>query len=314
MVDRMLRRLPRALLASLLLVASAQPSDAAPKVVVTIKPIYGLVARVMAGVGSPQMLVKGAASPHLYALKPSDMSALADADVVFRASPATEPFSAKLADSLPRRVELVTLQDAPGLVLLARRTHAAFESAADHHAPGGGRANPFDGHIWLDPNNAKAMVDRIAEVLAAKDPGNADAFNVNAMRLKGELDALGEELQLALAPLAGKPYVVAHDAFQYLERRYRLNAVGAISLSPELQPSAKRLADLRGKIRALGALCVFAEPQIDKRVIENLIEGTVARTGTLDPEGFSLEPGPNLYFTLMRKLAEDLRACLLSPA
>jgi len=314
MVDRMLSRLPSALLAVLLPLASAQPAPAAPKVVVTIKPIYALVARVMAGVGSPQMLVKGAASPHLYALKPSDMGALADADVVFRASPATEPFSAKLADSLPRRVELVTLQDAPGLVLLARRTHSAFESAADHHAPGGSRANLVDGHIWLDPDNAKAMVDRIAEVLGSKDPGSADTFKVNATRLKGELDALGEELQLALAPLAGRPYVVAHDAFQYLERRYRLNAVGAISLSPELPPSAKRLADLRGKIRALGAICVFAEPQIDRRVIENLIEGTAARTGTLDPEGFSLEAGPNLYFALMRKLAEDLRACLLSPA
>jgi zinc transport system substrate-binding protein len=311
----MLSRTPRALLAALLL-AGTQPVSAAPKVVVTIKPVHALVARVMVGVGSPQMLVKGAASPHLYALKPSDMGALEDADIVFRASPATEPFSIRLTETLPRRVEVVTLQDAPGLVLLPRRTGSAFEIAAEaaRHSPAGRKGNLFDGHIWLDPDNAKAMVDRIAQVLSAKDPSHADTFKINAAALKGELDDLREELARALNPIANKPYVVAHDAFQYLERRYRLNAVGAISLSPEVVPSAKRLAELRRKVMALGAICVFAEPQADRRLIDNLIEGSLARTGTLDPEGFSLEPGPNLYVTLMRKLADDLRACLLAPA
>jgi zinc transport system substrate-binding protein len=312
----MLRRAPRALLAPLLLLAGAPPLAAAPNVAVTIKPVHALVARVMAGVGNPQLLVKGPASPHLYALKPSDMAALAEADIVFRASPATEPFSIRLAETLPRRASLVTLQEAPGVVLLARRTAMGFEAAAEgnHHGAAAGRATVFDGHIWLDPDNAKAMVDRIAEVLGAKDPGNAGTFQLNATALKGELEALREELQQALQPIVGKPYVVAHDAFQYLEHRYRLNAVGAISLSPEVAPSAKRLGDLRRKIMALGAICVFAEPQVDRRLVDNLIEGTKARTGTLDPEGFSLEPGPDLYFTLMRKLASDLRACLLPPA
>ena len=312
----MLRRAPRALLAALLLLGGTQSLSAAPKVVVTIKPLHALVAGVMGSVGSPQMLVKGAASPHLYALKPSDMGALEDADIVFRASPATEPFSVRLTETLPRRVEVVTLQDAPGLVLLPRRTGSAFEVAAEaaRHSPAGRKGNLFDGHIWLDPDNAKAMVERIAQVLSAKDPSNADSFKNNAAALKGELDGLREELARALNPIAGKPYVVAHDAFQYLERRYRLNAVGAISLSPEVVPGAKRLGDLRRKVVALGAICVFAEPQLDRRLMDNLIEGTLARTGTLDPEGFGLEPGPNLYFTLMRKLAADLRACLLAPA
>jgi zinc transport system substrate-binding protein len=312
----MLKRAPSVWLAPLLLLAGVQAAAAAPKVVVTIKPLYALVAQVMAGVGRPQMLVKGPASPHLYALKPSDLAALNGADIVFRASAATEPFSVRLTQALPRQVELVTLQEAPGVALLERRMGVSFEASADahRHAHGAGRANAFDGHIWLDPDNAKAMVDRIEQALSAKDPADADAFKVNATALKRQLDALQVELQSALQPLAGKPYVVAHDAFQYLERRYGLNVVGAIAISPELAPSAKRLSELRQKILALGAVCVFAEPQVDRRLIDNLIEGTLARTGTLDPEGFALEPEPNLYFTLMRKLAEDLRACLLPPA
>ena len=312
----MLKRAPFAWLVPLLCLAGAQPASAAPKVVVTIKPLYALVAGVMAGVGRPQMLVKGPASPHLYTLKPSDLAALNGADVVFRASAVTEPFSVRLTQTLPRQVELVTLQEAPGVVLLERRMGVSFEAAGDgrRHAHGAGMANAFDGHIWLDPDNAKAMVDRIEQALSAKDAANADAFKVNATALKRRLDTLGAELEAALGPLAGKPYVVAHDAFQYLEHRYGLNVVGAISISPEVAPSAKRLSELRQKILALGAICVFAEPQVDKRLIDNLTEGTLARTGTLDPEGFALEPEPDLYFTLMRKLAEDLRACLLPPA
>jgi zinc transport system substrate-binding protein len=311
----MARRATFAWLVSLSLLAMAQPAAAGPKVVVTIKPLHALVAGVMAGVGSPQMLVKGPASPHLYALKPSDLAALNGADIVFRASAATEPFSARLSQALPRQVELVTLQEAPGVVLLERRTGISFEvTDGRRHAHGGGRPSAFDGHIWLDPDNAKAMVDRIEQALSAKDAANADAFKVNATALKRRLDTLGAELKAALEPLAGKPYVVAHDAFQYLEHRYGLNVVGAISISPEVAPSAKRLSELRQRILALGAICVFAEPQVDKRLIDNLTEGTLARTGTLDPEGFALEPEPNLYFTLMRKLAEDLRACLLPPA
>ena len=312
----MLRRATSAWLVFLVVLAGAQPALAAPKVVVTIKPLYALVAGVMAGVGRPQMLVKGSASPHLYALKPSDLAALNGADIVFRASPATEPFSVRLTQALPRQVELVTLEEAPGIALLERRMGVSFEAAGDgrRHAHDAGRANAFDGHIWLDPDNAKAMVDRIEQALSGKDPANADAFKTNATALKRQLDALRAELQGALEPLAGKPYVVAHDAFQYLERRYGLNVVGAISISPEVAPSAKRLGELRRKILSLGAVCVFAEPQVDRRLIDNLIEGTLARTGTLDPEGFALEPDPNLYFTLMRKLAEDLRACLLPRA
>jgi zinc transport system substrate-binding protein len=296
--------------------AGTLPAAAAPKVVVTIKPLYALVAGVMAGVGRPQMLVKGSASPHLYALKPSDLAALHGADLVFRASTATEPFSVRLTQALPRQVGLVTLQEAPGVALLARRTGVFFESGgtADGHVHGADAAKAFDGHIWLDPDNAKAMVDRIEQALSAKDPANAEVFKTNAATLKRRLDGLGAELQRALEPLAGKAYIVAHDAFQYLERRYSLNVVGAISLSPELPPSAKRLGELRRKILSLGAICVFAEPHLDKRLIDNLTEGTSARTGTLDPEGFALEPEPDLYFTLMRKLAADLRACLLPPA
>ena len=295
--------------------APAQAVD----VVVTIKPLHALVARVMTGTGTPHLLVQGALSPHTYALKPSDVARLNAADVFFRMSDAMEPFTARTVKSLPRRVQVVSLQDTPKLRLLPRRTGATFAEAADAHghSHGHGAGNDhghdhaaMDGHAWLDPINAKLLADRVAEALGKRAPAEAATFRTNAAQLKADLDALSAELSLALAPVAGKPYVVFHDALQYFEQRYGLKAVGSIAVSPEVPPGARRLSMLRRQIVDLKAECVFAEPQLDMRLVDAVVEGTRARVGTIDPEGIRIEGGPEHYFALLRALAADLKACL----
>ncbi len=289
------------------------------KVVVTIKPLHALVAGVMAGVGTPDLLVQGSSSAHTYALKPSDASTLSRSDIFFRMSETMEPFTAKLARSLPKQVQLVTLQQAKGLKLLRRRTGSTFED--DDHDHGSdkkqGRKHghdhdhgAMDGHAWLDPDNAKVMVDRIVQVLSAKDKANESKFRANGDVLKSKLDELSTELTRELASVRTRPFVVFHDALQYFERRFGLKTVGSISVSPEVPPSAQRLSALRRKVMALAAVCVLAEPQFDTRLVANLTEGTKARTGMIDPEGARIEAGPELYFTLLRNLARDLKACL----
>ena len=307
---------------SLSALAAAAPAAAQTKVVVSIKPLHALVAGVMAGVGAPELLVKGAASPHTYAMKPSDAKALNGADLFFRMSESVEPFTAKVVRALPKRVTVVTLQEAPGMKLLPRRTgntfeahvHEAAKDGHKHDHDHGKKTDAPDGHAWLDPDNAKAMVASIEQALSARYPANAAAFKANAQKLSADLDALDKELAGKLKPIAGKPYIVFHDAFQYLEDHYDLNAVGSISISPDVPPSAKRLSDLRKKVVSLAAICVFAEPQHDTRLVQNLVEGTSARTGTLDGEAIALEPGPDLYFAMMRRLADDLKSCLAPQA
>src|SRR5262245_16084457 len=92
-------RLATAVIAGAIGIASASPvvpAIADATVVVTIKPLHALVARVMAGAGSPQLLVHGALSAHTYALKPSDAAKLHQADLVFRMSDVMEPFTVKI--------------------------------------------------------------------------------------------------------------------------------------------------------------------------------------------------------------------------
>lgn len=293
------------------------------KVTVTIKPIHALAAAVMEGKGSPRLLVTGAASPHTYQMKPSDAKSLNDADIVFRVSEAIEPFTAKIVKGLPKSVRVATLAETPGLTLLDVRTGNTFEKHvdddhddhkghADHkdHDDHDHEAGARDGHIWLDPDNARKITAEIARVLSEASPEDAATFKANADRTIADITALEAEIATDLAPARGKPFVVFHDAYQYFERRFGLDAVGSITVSPEVQPSAKRLSEIRAKLSSLSAACVFAEPQFQPKLVSAVIEGTKARAGTLDPEGALLEPGPGAYRALMKALATGLATCL----
>jgi zinc transport system substrate-binding protein len=285
------------------------------KVVATIKPIHSLLAQLMEGVGTPTLLVEGAASPHTFALKPSAVRAINDADVFVRVSEGLEPFTGKVVRALPRSVRLVTLAEAPGVKLLERRTSGAFEAHTHAHALGDGHDDGReDGHIWLDPENAKAIVAYLAKVLAEAKPEAAATLQANALGINARIAKLAAGLETAMRPLRDKPFVVFHDAYQYFESRFGLDAVGAITVSPDVQPSAKRLTELRRKIKQLDAVCVFAEPAFQPNLVAAVTEGTRARSGTLDPQGSMLAAGPELYFELMRNMGDGFKACLDQPS
>ena len=300
-------------LAFLLTQLTVTPVAAGTAVVVTIKPVHALVAGVMRGIAEPKLLVRGSSSPHAYVLRPSDTAALYDAALFFRVSPQLEPFTPKIVQALPKEVQVVSVMDAPGVELLAVRRGPTFERNSGH-ATHAGAPEVVDSHAWLDPENAKTMVTYIAQILSRWDPTHAEAFKSNAHDLTQQLEALRRELEQTLKPVADRPYVVFHDAMHYFERRFNLNAVGAISVSPEIPPGAARVIEVRRKLRAVGAQCAFAEPPFSMALVSAVIEGTGARVGMLDPEAINLAPGPDLYFTLMRKLAADLTRCLTVPA
>jgi zinc transport system substrate-binding protein len=125
-----------------------------------------------------------------------------------------------------------------------------------------------------------------------------------------KLDNLKAELAANLLPVKGKPFIVFHDATQYFEKSFGLTASGSITLSPDVQPSAKRLTAVRKKIAKLGAVCVFAEPGFQPKLVAAVTEGSQARSGLLDAEGLMQPPGSNHYYELMRGLARNIKACL----
>ena len=318
------------MLANWAIAGPSPAADAAGRVVASIKPVHSLVSAVMAGVGEPHLIVRGAASPHAFSLRPSDAVALEGARVIFLVGERLESFLAGPIAVLGGGARVVALSEAPGLIRKPFRKGGLFETHAgeahghardedhgDHDGDdrrSGGRGayahGGFDMHVWLDPVNAGVMVRAIAEALSEADPGNTAAYAANARGLSGRLDALAAEIAADLAPVRDRPFIVFHDAYRYFEDRFGLTAAGVIALGPERLPSARRVAALRARVRELGATCVFAEPQFEPRLVRVVTEGTPARIGVVDPLGAAVANGPELYFTLIRNMAVSFKRCL----
>ena len=301
---------------------------ASPDVIVTLKPIHGLVAAVMEGVGTPHLLIDGAASPHTYAMRPSEVRQLNAAAVVVRVSDRLEVFLRKPLSLVGPRTRIVTLDRAAGLVLHAMRSGGDFEPHAhahahahDHgrnaatrkrhhdrdHAAGNDQS---DSHLWLDPRNARVIALHLGEELATAMPADAIRLRANARAVAEKAGELDQRLAGLLAPVADKPFLVFHDAYQYLERRYGLAGAGSVTINPDVPASARRLSDLRARLGKAGIVCVFAEPQFSPRAIDTIIDGTTVRRATLDPLGAGLPAGAGHYFSMMEALARDLTGCL----
>lgn len=292
---------------------------AAPDVIVSIKPVHSLVAGVMDGVGEPDLLIDGAGSPHAYSLRPSQARALEQADVIFWVGHELETFLEKPIETLGADAQAVSLAEGEGIRLLPYREGGEFGDH-DHDAEGeheehaesehGHAHEAMDMHIWLDPENAQAMVETIRLALANADPANAGRYDTNAAALKERLERLTADLEAELTPVKDRPFVVFHDGYHYFENRFGLEAAGAITVNPEVSPGAERLSEIRDRLQDLRAACVFAEPQFEPKLVSVVIEGTNARSAVLDPLGASIDNGPDLYFNLLRQMADSFRQCL----
>jgi zinc transport system substrate-binding protein len=293
------------LFASAAILFAAGQAAAAPNVVVSIKPIHSLAAALMEGIGKPGIIVDGASSPHAFSLKPSDAEKLQKADVIFWVGPTLEAFLEKPLSSLAGNATVTQLDEAKGLIKLQPREGGTFEADDDGDDDGA-----YDPHLWLDPENAKAIARDMAATLEKADPENAAKYRANEAKLEKRLGELDAQITTIVAPIKDKPFIVFHDAYHYFEKRYGVNEAGSITVSPETAPGAARIKEIQDKIASLNATCVFAEPEFEPKLVSVVMEGTNAKASTLDPLGAAIPDGPDLYFTLLHNLATSLNDCL----
>ena len=291
---------------------SPQGHTGVPNVAVDILPVASLVSQVMGDLGQPRLIVPAGVSPHDYAMRPSEARTLQNADIVFWVGRDLTVGLARSIKALATNAVSVSLIDVPGITLLPFRHGATFE-AHDHEAhddEAHDRNGGTDPHVWLDPENAQVWLEVIAAELAKLDPDNASSYLHRARVGRNRLKELTRHLSAQLAPIRGRPFVVFHDAYQYFEHRFDIRAVGSIVLSEAYDPGPARIVEIRDAVLKLEVNCVFAEPQFEPKLIATVIEGTDARSGTLDPLGTSLQAGPDLYSQLLRNLVRDLEDCL----
>ncbi|MFI7868206.1 zinc ABC transporter substrate-binding protein ZnuA [Ectopseudomonas khazarica] len=301
-------------LIALFFVASAQ---AEVRVLTSIKPLQLIAAAVQDGVGAPEVLLPPGASPHHYALRPSDVRRVRDADLLYWVGADLENFLPRVLNN--RQKPQVAVQDLPGMALRHfgdsheehaghGEDHADEDLGHDHdHRPGS-----LDAHLWLSPVNARVIAARMAADLSALDAANAARYAANLQAFEQRLDALDGRIRPQLAALQGKPYFVFHEAFDYFEAAYGLKHAGVFSVLTEVQPGARHVAAMRERLQAAGPSCVFSEPPLRPRLAETLTAGLPVRLAELDALGGTLPVDATAYPLLLENLANGLSECLNS--
>ena len=276
----------------------------------------------MDGVGKPDLIVDGYASPHGFAMKPSHAKMLQNADLIFWVGEDIENFLEKPLKSIAKKAEKIELIEIKGLNKLEFRERNIFEEHDDHghdeqkehahkedkhddhqeHARG-----EHDPHIWLDPMNAKVILSEMAEHLIENDPKNASKYKSNLKKALKDIDKLNKDVKKELSKNAAS--IVFHDAYQYFEKRYGLNILGAFTVNTDVMPGAEQLAEIREIIEHDKVTCVFSEPQFNPDIIKAVAKDMNIKTGVIDPLGATLVPGKDLYFDLIGNMSKSFKGC-----
>ena len=302
------------------------PANAEIKVVASIKPIHSLASYLMDGIAKPDLIVDGYASPHGFAMKPSHAKMLQNADLIFWVGEDLESFLEKPLSSIAKKAEKIELMETKGLQVLKFRERNIFDEhdhddhghddhgkkEDDHDDHGhddheGHAHGEFDPHIWLDPINAKAMLNEMAEHLIENDPKNEAKYKSNLAKALQEIDKLTIDVMTDLSSSVAS--IVFHDAYQYFEERFNVKVLGAFTVNTDVMPGAEQLAEIREIIEHDKVACVFSEPQFNPDIINAVAKDMKIKTGVLDPLGATLDPGKDLYFNLIRNMSASFKGC-----
>ena len=292
-------------------------------IITTIKPVDSLVSAVVGDTGKTIPLIPSETSPHEFRLKPSDARALQNGNIIFYISPHLETSIVKVFETLPKNIKIINLMEETGIEHLSIRDNEAWE-LHDHHDDEkhddhdkhaqkdehDDHKSKDDVHIWLDPENAIKIIRKVNTELSFFFPENAKIYDENATKIINKIKSLKKQLKKELLPIKEKPYIVFHDAYQYFEKTFGLNAVGSIALEDDIASSPKQISFIKNKIIKSKVSCIFQEPQFDNKLVKTVIEGTQAKIGTLDPLGFGIKEKEDFYLQLLRNMSKNLKECL----
>ncbi len=281
------------------------------KVIATIKPLHSLVANVMGNKGELNLMVNSGLDPHIYRLKPSNIRQIHNSDVIFYIDPELEIFLKRVLNRPYKNFTAVPLAKQDGIYLIPYRTNKIWykdDSGGKRH----GKENEHslqDLHIWLNPANARRMVEIIEETLSRLDPENSLTYIQNARKTITKIYNMEEDIREKLRPLRDKSMIVYHDAFQYFEKSFALRSVGAIILKPDQSPSIKHIKRLKKLAKEKNVTCVLGTPGAHPRIATVVMSGTKAGFAIVDPLGLYIEKGPDLYFDMMTKISQSIIDC-----
>ena len=307
-------------------------ANAEIKVVTSIKPIHSLASYLMDGVNKPDLIVDGYSSPHGFALKPSHAKMLQEADLIFWVGEGLENFLIKPLNSIAKKAEKIELIEIKGLKKLKFREKNIFDGHDDHgheeghdedkheedehkheeeghdeHGHEDHAHGEYDPHIWLDPVNAKIILNEMVEHLIENDEKNSSTYKNNLAKALKDIDKLIKDVKSELNKDIS--FIVFHDAYQYFENRFNVSVLGAFTVNTDVMPGAEQLSEIREIIEHDKVSCIFSEPQFNPDIINAVAKDMDIKTGVLDPLGATIDPGKGLYFKLIKNMSKSFKGC-----
>ncbi|MBI4318303.1 MAG: zinc ABC transporter substrate-binding protein [Chloroflexi bacterium] len=260
------------------------------------------------------------AEPHDFDPSPRDLVDLQRSQVFIYNGAGFEPWVDKVLTDLPRGGPVV-VDSSEGMRLLESGEDEGdnkhgLAQAPIHSVPSdvsGQAGAAFDPHFWLDPVLAKQQVDNIKEGLIKADPTNDASYKANASAYKAKLDELDGQFRQGLSSCKRRDVIASHDAFQYLARRYSLNVVAISGLSPDDEPSPRRLAEIVEFARANSVKYIFFETLVSPRLADTIAREVGAKTLVFNSiEGLTSEEqaAGKDYLSVQRENLANLRIAL----
>ncbi|UDG80860.1 High-affinity zinc uptake system protein ZnuA [Candidatus Hartigia pinicola] len=283
-------------------------------VVASIRPLAFIISGIADGVTDTQVLVPNGSSPHDYALKPSDLKKIQQADLFVWISHDMEIFLNKPLKTLSQNKQLVLSEQSniQSLLIVSNKTgehnydyiHSTINK---HHKHNHGKYNM---HIWMSPEIAKQAALAIHNRLIVLYANQKEILDINLRKFNRNIAKTNKNIIKILKLTKKKKYFVFHDAYGYFEKYYQLAPLGYFTINPGLQFGAKKLHRIRTQLIKNKTKCVFSEPQFSPTIIKTIIKNTGTIMGTLDPLGNKIKIGPESYMQFLTQLSQQYATCL----
>lgn len=279
---------------------------AAPKVVVSLKPLELLVRAIATEDTMVTTLVGPGANPHNFSMKPSQRRALGEADVVFWIGPEMETFLARLMNSDEFRARSHALMgdettDKPAA------EHEEHQDEHHHHHEHGGGSDP---HIWLDPFTSLEMVREIHAVLSVLPDADKAALDTNLAQFEHSLAKTEAQIRQQLAPVRELSLFTYHNAFTHFAEHYDLPLAGVLALNPELSPGARHIAEVQNILRNATRPCLMTERPFNQNSWDPIVGDIAVSFSEWDPLASDIAANADGYIAFQRSIAEAALDCL----
>lgn len=285
------------------------------RVVTSIKPLHMIASAITDGVSEPVLLIPSTQSYHHFALRPSNVRTLSDADLFVWVGPELETYLTGAVESRMSETQVLQILALPDL-LVHHAGHDGEDSAhivvpddglhAGHQHVAG---DDIDPHVWLDTRNGKAIARAIAGNLSQADPANSADYQRNLALFEEAIDALESRLNGLLVANSDTRYAVYHDAFRYFERQFGLQHEVVFVGSEEMQPGARHLLALREAIDSRDINCLLEDVTAQASTIETVVGTKEISRIHADTTGRNLTSGASAYIQLIDNLANAFQQC-----